>query len=211
MYDDRILIKGNKDGINAIINIDKFKDFEEMLECLIERLSKGKKFYKGATLTLSVNLKLINDRQMRKLKDVLFEEILIKDCVFIDKEEKETKAFTGVYEGRTKFLRKAVRGGQVIDYQGNIVIIGDINNGAEVRATGNIVVLGSIKGQVFAGDNGNKKAIIAAYSLQPEVLSIAGIITISPEDTEKPSYPELAKLKDDAIIVEPYLPNKYIY
>lgn len=210
MYDDRILIKGNKDGINAIININKFKDFEEMLECLIERLSKGKKFYKGATLTLSVNLKLINTRQMRKLKDVLFDEILIKDCVFIDKEEKETKAFTGVYEGRTKFLRKTVRGGQVIDYQGNIVIVGDINHGAEVKATGNIVVLGSIKGQVFAGDNGNKKAIIAAYSLQPEVLSIAGIITISPEDAEKPSYPELAKLKDDAIIVEPYLPNKYI-
>lgn len=211
MFDDRILIKGNRDGINAVINFDKFKDFEEMLECLIDRLGKGKQFYKGATLTINTSLKLINDKQMRRFKDVLFDEIMIKDCIFIDKEEKEVKTFTGIYEGRTKFVRKTVRSGQSLDYAGNIVIVGDINSGAEVIATGNILVLGSVKGQVFAGSNGNKKAIIAAFSLQPEVLSIAGILTISPEDAEKPRYPELAKLKDDAIIVEPYLPNKYTY
>lgn len=211
MIDDRILIKGNKNGLNAVINIDKFKDFDDMLECLIDKLNRGKRFYKGATLTLHTDLKLLNDRQMRKLKDSLFDEILIKDCIFIDKEESAQKSFTGVYEGRTKFIRKTVRGGQIVDYAGNIVIVGDVNHGGEVRATGNIIVLGSIKGRVFAGDNGNNKAIIAAFSLQPEVLSIAKIITISPDDAERPTYPELAKIKDNAIIVEPYLPNKYGY
>ena len=206
-----IMIKGNKDGINAVINMDKFADFEEMLEALIAKLSVGKQFYKGATLTITTDLKHINDRQMSKLKDSLFDEIMIKDCIFADKEEKENKLFQGVYEGRTKFLRKAVRSGQCVSYQGNIVIIGDINHGGEVIADGNIIVFGCIKGRVFAGHNGNEKAIITSFSLEPEVLSIAGIMTISPDDFEKPSYPEVAKLKDGSIIVEPYLPNKYTY
>lgn len=206
-----IMIKGNKDGINAVINMDKFADFEEMLDALIEKLSVGKRFYKGATLTITTDLKHINERQMSKLKDSLFDEILIQDCIFADKEEKENKYFQGVYEGRTKFLRKPVRSGQSISYAGNIVIIGDVNHGAEVTAHGNIAVFGSIKGRVFAGSNGNERAIISAFSLEPEVLSIAGVMTISPDDFEKPSYPEVAKLKDGCIIVEPYLPNKYTY
>lgn len=206
-----IMIKGNKDGINAIINMDKFADFEEMLDALIEKLSVGKKFYKGATLTITTDLKHINERQMSKLKDSLFDEILIQDCIFADKDEKESKYFQGVYEGRTKFLRKPVRSGQSISYAGNIVIIGDVNHGAEVIAHGNIAVFGSIKGRVFAGSNGNERAIISAFSLEPEVLSIAKVMTISPDEFERPSYPEVAKLKDGCIIVEPYLPNKYTY
>ncbi|MGL4655417.1 MAG: septum site-determining protein MinC [Sarcina sp.] len=206
-----IMIKGNKDGINAVINMDKFADFEEMLDALIAKLSVGKRFYKGATLTITTDLKHINDRQMSKLKDSLFDEIMIQDCIFADKEEKESKFFQGVYEGRTKFLRKPVRSGQCVSYQGNIVIIGDINHGGEVVADGNIAVFGCIKGRVFAGNNGNEKAIISAFSLEPEVLSIAGVMTISPDDFERPSYPEVAKLKDGCIIVEPYLPNKYTY
>ena len=82
---------------------------------------------------------------------------------------------------------------------------------AEVYAAGNVIVLGVIKGKVSAGTNGNTKAVIAAFLLQPEILKIANVIAMSPDDVEKPSYPELAKIKDGSIIVEPYLPNKYIY
>ena len=196
MGNDRIIIKGNKEGLNAIINIDKFGNFEEMLDALIEKLSKGKKFYKGSTLCITTKLSSLTEKDVESLKVVLFEEIGIKDIVFEDKDikdkESESKIFNGVYEGRTKFIRKTVRGGQCVDFQGNIVIVGDVNSGAEVYAGGNIIVLGSIKGNVYAGVGGNR-------------------ITISPDDFEKPKYPEVAKVKDDAIIVEPYLTNKYIY
>ena len=215
MGNDRIIIKGNKEGLNAIINIDNFGNFEEMLDALIEKLSKGKKFYKGSTLCITTKLSSLTEKDVESLKVVLFEEIGIKDIVFEDKDikdkESESKIFNGVYEGRTKFIRKTVRGGQCVDFQGNIVIVGDVNSGAEVYAGGNIIVLGSIKGNVYAGVGGNRKAIIAAFALQPEILKIGDIITISPDDFEKPKYPEVAKVKDDAIIVEPYLTNKYIY
>ena len=211
MRDDRIFIKGNKLGINAIINMDKFGNFDEMLDSLVEKLSRGKKFYKGATLTVTTDLKYINERQISKLKDVLFDEILIKDCIFEERLEKQSSVFSGVYEGRTKFVRKTVRIGQGLNYAGNLIIIGDVNNGGEVRAHGNVIVLGDLKGKVFAGDNGNENAIIAAYSLEPELISISGKITISPDDFEKTGYPEVARLNENNIIVEPYLPDKYSY
>lgn len=211
MRDDRIFIKGNKLGINAIINMDKFGNFDEMLDSLVEKLSRGKKFYKGATLTVTTDLKYINERQISKLKDVLFDEILIKDCIFEERLEKQSSVFSGVYEGRTKFVRKTVRSGQCLNYAGNLIIIGDVNNGGEVRAHGNVIVLGDLKGKAFAGDNGNENAIIAAYSLEPELISISGKITISPDDFEKTGYPEVARLNENNIIVEPYLPDKYSY
>ncbi|EGT5618130.1 septum site-determining protein MinC [Clostridium perfringens] len=211
MRDDRIFIKGNKLGINAIINMDKFGNFDEMLDSLVEKLSRGKKFYKGATLTVTTDLKYINERQISKLKDVLFDEILIKDCIFEERLEKQSSVFSGVYEGRTKFVRKTVRSGQCLNYAGNLIIIGDVNNGGEVRAHGNVIVLGDLKGKVFAGDNGNENAVIAAYSLEPELISISGKITISPDDFEKTGYPEVARLNENNIIVEPYLPDKYSY
>ncbi|MDU4737768.1 septum site-determining protein MinC [Clostridium sp.] len=213
MNDDRIQIKGTKEGINATIDMERFSDFDEMLEVLIDKLTAGKGFYKGASLKIAANLKNVNENDILRLKDVLFEKIQIKECFFEEvkrEEQKESKIFSGVYEGKTKFIKKTIRGGQLVRYHGNIVIVGDINNGAEVYAGGNIIVLGTIKGQVHAGVGGNKKAIISAFSLQPEILQIAEIVTIAPEDGIKPSYPELAKIKDDIIVVEPYLPKKYI-
>jgi septum site-determining protein MinC len=202
--------------------MSKFACFEDMLLLLIKKLSKGKHFYKGTTLILRMDLKSINKKQVEILKETLLTKIELKDIVLedIEKEiehvnekviEKETKVFSGVNEGKTKFIRKTVRGGECIDYPGNIVIIGDINSGAEVYASGNVIVLGRIRGKVSAGTNGNAKAVIAAFLLQPEMLKIGNVIGMSPDDIEKPSYPELAKIKNGAIIVEPYLPNKYIY
>lgn len=217
-----IQIRGTKEGISATIDMEKFDSFQDMLNELVKKLSVGKGFYKGASLKIETNLSLLKEEDVEKLKDALFENIQIKDCIFEEinkevtnenketKEVKENKMFTGIYEGKTKFIKKTIRGGQQIKYYGNIVIVGDINHGAEVYAGGNIVVLGTIKGQVHAGFSGNKKAIISAFNLQPEILQIADIVTIAPEDGIKPSYPELARIKDNTIVVEPYLPKKYI-
>lgn len=217
MENNGVIIKGNKNGLNAIVDVDRFESFDAMLALLTEKLSKGKKFYKNSTLYITINISSINEKDMVKLKEVVLEqigvkEIIIEDIVPSEKDNKnDPKVFSGIYEGKTKFLRKTVRGGQCIRFPGNIVIIGDVNSGAEVYAAGNIIVLGNIRGNVFAGNNGNNKAIIAAFSLKPEILKIGNIITISPDDYQEPNYPEVAKVKDGAIIVEPYLTNKYIY
>ena len=162
MKEDKIQIKGNKDGISAIIDMEKFSGFDEAADELVKILSVRKGFYKNSIIKVIINLNKINDSNTTKLKDELFDKIHIRDCIFEDiniKTEEDSKIFNGIYEGKTKFIRKTVRGGQSISYPGNIVIIGDINSGAEVTANGNIIVLGSIKGHVRAGVGGNNKSI----------------------------------------------------
>lgn len=210
MVRDRIVVKGNRDGLNVIIDMNKFQNFDEMLDSFIKKLSVGKKFYKDSTIIITTQLKEFNERQIAKFEKVLFEDFFIKDCVFEEIQDTKSKIFTGVYEGRTKFYRRTLRSGQIIRYPGNIVIIGDTNPGSEVYAGGNVIVIGKLCGGVHAGESGNKKAIIAAFKLQPSILQIANIMTRSPEDGVKPSYPEVAKIKDGMIIVEPYLPNKFV-
>lgn len=224
MENNGVIIKGNKDGLNALVDIKKFSGFEKMLLVLTEKLLRGKKFYKNSTLYITIDTSLLDENEMEKLKKVILDKIEVKEIIIeniqnrtetVNKSRKTEKSiekiFDGIHEGETRFLRKTVRGGQCVHFPGNVVIIGDINSGAEVYAEGNIIVLGSIKGNVFAGNSGNDNAVIAAFSLQPEILKIGDILTISPDDTEKPRYPEIARIKDGEVIVEPYLTNKYIY
>ena len=62
----------------------------------------------------------------------------------------------------TKFHRGSLRSGQKLETEGSLVILGDVNSGAEVIASDNIVVLGALRGLAHAGAKGNEQAIIAA-------------------------------------------------
>jgi len=112
-------------------------------------------------------------------------------------------------EGMTKFLYGTLRSGQIVEYNGNIVVVGDVNPGAFLKATGNIIILGTLKGVAHAGFNGDNEAIVAAYNLIPNQLRIADIIVRAPDgDISEYKLPEVARVYDGEIIIEPYLPNK---
>lgn len=66
--------------------------------------------------------------------------------------------------------------GQRIEYEGSLVILGDVNGGAEVIAGENIVVLGILRGLAHAGAKGNKEAIIACSSIEAPQIRISNII-----------------------------------
>lgn len=81
-----------------------------------------------------------------------------------------------INESKTKFITGAVRSGNKITYEGSIVIIGDVNAGAEIITGENIIVLGELRGVAHAGAMGNKMAIIAALNIVAPQLRIANIL-----------------------------------
>ncbi len=96
-----------------------------------------------------------------------------------------------------------------MEYSGNIVIIGDVNPGALIQANGNIVVLGTLRGVAHAGMDGNLDAVVAAYNLQPNQLRIGNLIARPPDSVESQyKLPEVAKVRDGEVVIDPYLPNK---
>jgi len=119
---------------------------------------------------------------------------------------RERLSCTGeMVDDNTVLIQRTLRSGQKIHYDGNVVIIGDVNPGAEVVATGNIIVMGAVRGVVHAGAGGNEKAMVLAFRLEPTQLRIAGHITRPPDGQDlKPEQPEIARIKNGVVTIEIY-------
>jgi septum formation inhibitor MinC len=105
----------------------------------------------------------------------------------------------------TLYLRQNLRSGQTVSHKGHLVIIGDINPGAEVMADGDITVWGCLRGVAHAGIGGNVNAEIRALKLQPIQIRIAHAIARAP-DRPRVNYaasngPETARMVDGKIKV----------
>jgi len=113
-----------------------------------------------------------------------------------------------IMEEDTILIQRTLRSGQSIHYDGNVVIVGDVNPGAEVVATGNVVVMGYLRGVVHAGAGGNEDAAVYAFRLQPTQLRIANYITRAPDGEDANStVPEVARIRDGMVIIEAFPPG----
>ncbi len=126
------------------------------------------------------------------------------NSIFLKEQDVKKKLFLLNSEKKDDILHKGtVRSGDRISSNGNLCIIGDVNPGAIVSAKKNIYVWGKLQGVAFAGNGGNKHASISSLHLNPLQLRIADVIAIGPKDKPKNSYPEIAEVNDQTIIIKP--------
>ena len=107
---------------------------------------------------------------------------------------------------KAEFIRHTLRSGQVERFlEGNIIVIGDVNPGAEVTASGDIIILGNLRGIAHAGALGNIAAAVVAMNMEPTQLRIGNIITRPPsrKRRRKPMM-EVARIKQGNVIVEDF-------
>jgi len=104
--------------------------------------------------------------------------------------------------GNSLLLRETLRSGRSVYHEGHVVIIGDVNPGAEVIAGGDVVVWGTLRGLVHAGALGDRTAVICALALNPTQLRIAGQIAIAPGEKRRRPQPEIVRLVDDQLVAE---------
>ena len=101
-------------------------------------------------------------------------------------------------------LKETLRSGRSVYHEGPVVVLGDVNPGAEVIAAGDVVVWGRLRGLVHAGALGDETAVICALDLSPTQLRIADQIAIPPEAKRRKTEPEQAAIRDGQIIAEPW-------
>jgi septum site-determining protein MinC len=211
-----IAFKGVNDGVYLEIY---GSDMDKIKEELKTKLAKSSGFFQGVNF-LGVSGEDLSPEEMLEIHLILkyrydFDIDLGDDLldrlymIYKSKRELESSVVKNSKEGMTKFLYGTLRSGQIVEYNGNIVVVGDVNPGAFLKATGNIIILGTLKGVAHAGFNGDNEAIVAAYNLIPNQLRIADIIVRAPDgDISEYKLPEVARVYDGEIIIEPYLPNK---
>ncbi|MGS2742604.1 septum site-determining protein MinC [Halomonas sp. LS-001] len=87
----------------------------------------------------------------------------------------EAVSDTPLEQVSTRLYRGTVRSGQQVSAaEGDLIVIGAVNAGAEVLAGGSIHVYGALRGRALAGIHGNLSAGIYCRELEAELLSVAG-------------------------------------
>lgn len=217
-----------KATVNGLILIFREEDdFDTIYKHTELKVASSGRFFKGASIGVKYRGRKLSAEEEGKLAALLatstgaeiksFEEDGEQPEKLTAAESTQTREkpkmrlmyFKGLDEGMTKFYKGTVRSGNLVSFEGNLVVIGDVNPGGEIIATGNVVVMGSLRGIVHAGADGNKEAVVAALNLQPTQLRIADVITRSPDTKggKTAMNPEMAFVKDDMVYIENFLPQ----
>ena len=164
----------------VVIKIREDASFESITKELRHKIIQLKKLYKGGKTPIEVTGKVLKNKEIEEVERII-KNILDVDVDFDMPRElglsNITKTFAQeISTSETKFHRGSLRSGQRIEEDGSIIILGDVNSGAEVIASDNIVVLGTLRGLAHAGAKGNKEAIIAAGRLDTVQMRISNIV-----------------------------------
>lgn len=165
---------------NIVIKISEEFTQEDIMYALRKKIPELKKLYQGEKTPIVITGKVLKNKEIDQIQELIKKYIDVK-IKFDSPRNLGLHVITKTYNkeiatSETQFHRGAVRSGQKVEYEGSLVILGDVNDGAEIIAGENIIVLGVLRGLAHAGAKGNKEAIIAASAIEAPQLRIANII-----------------------------------
>lgn len=192
-----INISMKKDQV--IIRADENAEQREIIASLKSKMIELKNLYQEEKTPILVTGKVLKNKEMDEIQN------LIKRFLDVQIEFDSPKVlglhgikrcfYKEIATSETKFHKGSLRSGQRVEFEGSLVIIGDVNPGAEVIAGENIVVVGYLRGLAHAGAKGNRDAIIEAVEIDATQLRIADIV----KEIEK-NEDEIRTIKTSAYI-----------
>lgn len=228
-----ISIRGRNDGVSIEIGAGRWED---LTVALTRRLDQAAGFFRGGHIAVDVGARTLLEPELKTLYDILNEHGMepsvlrtISERTFqsalalgisVTHETKEGPPLTvahkaAVSDDRHSYFvyRGNLRSGQVLNRHDHVVVIGDVNPGAEVISDGDVMVWGRLRGLAHAGAKGNGKSIIAALDLDPVQLRIDKIIVAAPGNhsengsrrqsgKSEHKRPEIARLVDERLVIE---------
>ncbi len=231
-----INIKGRADGISIEIGRGKWS---ELVAELSERLRQASGFFRGGRVTLDVGIRPLQADELKQIVAVLEQHSMTLGVIKTTSEQtcqialanglaasldavdglQAQPAYSNTESLHHFVYRGNIRSGQILQRTETVLILGDVNPGAQVISHGDILVWGRLRGIVHAGANGDLKAVIAALAMQPTQIRIAHLTAILPE--EKPARnsrwrsgqmsfhrPEIAFASGEQIVVDPWDESK---
>ena len=205
-----VTLKGSPKGI--MISADNAV-FETAKEELIKKLTESQTFFKGAKMNVYLTSNTLSEAELFQLRSTIKEVLSETDISFSEEPPMIVpQRYTppeplGEDESITELYCGSVAAGETLTFENSVVITGNVEAGAKIQAGKHIFVLGALYGTVFAGANGDGKAVVAAGRLMPERLKIAEVsVKIKKSIWKKTFYkgPELAYMKGNKICVKRY-------
>ncbi|HLR22181.1 MAG TPA: septum site-determining protein MinC [Pseudogracilibacillus sp.] len=211
--EQRVIIKGTKEGL--IFYLDDECSFQTLVKAIQTTLTASDQHLhkdEQASVILNLGYRYLHDEQRETLKQIIEHD----QQFIIDKYESEVigkkEAEQWLEKSEVKRITQIVRSGQVVEVTGDLLLVGDVNPGGQVKATGSIYVLGHLNGIAHAGVYGDEKAVIAASYMNPTQLRIAKYISRAPDYEASGVYMECGyldksneKIVIDRLQVLPYI------
>lgn len=209
-----IQIKGLRDGL--LVSLDD-APWEQQRAALIAQVAAQPSFFQGARLALDVASQVLRVNELVELRDQLSERGITLWAVISESpttentaqllglatriskprpEEERQFSVENLGEETAMFLSRTLRSGTRIEFAGHVVVMGDVNQGAEIIAEGSVVIWGRLRGMIHAGSKGNRAAMICALDLSPTQLRIANEVSGALRPRESPG-PERARINEN--------------
>ena len=219
MNSQPVVIKSSKNGINLILD-DKMP-FEGLLEEIKKKFIDSEKFFKNAHIAISFEGRSLSQKEQFEVIDTIQKNTSITVICILDHDELMDEVMQrriGAYEESHspqtgQFYKGTLRSGQQLESQTSMVVLGDVNPGAKVIAKGNIVVLGALKGNAYAGADGDDRCFVAALEMDPVQIKIGDFIGRSADKVRQAKafrkkskdapIPQIATVYEEQILIEP--------
>ncbi len=218
-------IKGIREGLLVSLGEGSWAELENTL---MSHINEQENFFKGAHVALDVGNQILHAAELGALRDHLSDRgvslwALISNSPTTEqtaqmlglatrlstpRPERSIRTLdTNVASGDNAVLvKRTLRSGYKLDAKGHVIVIGDVNPGAEIVAGGSVVIWGKLKGVVHAGSQGDEQAVVCALDLTPTQLRIADKIAIPPQRKGKPQ-PEIAHILNGQVVADPWHPR----
>jgi septum site-determining protein MinC len=226
----QISIKGIREGL--LVTVPDRGSFADLLALLRAELAQKQAFLQGSQVALQVGYRKLSAEDLRELQAlfeqkqlelwaVLAEETTTREAArklalairlsgsqtdlngnFLSQVVGPETAVANAPPQGGLILKETLRSGRSIYHEGHVVVIGDVNPGAEIVAGGDVIVWGRLRGLVHAGALGAETAVICALELTPTQLRIADKIAISPDEKRGKAIPEQAAIRHGQIVAE---------
>lgn len=219
MGSDLVSIKGTRNGL--LILLEPNREFEEIRKTLQSKMESARGFFKGAKFSLSQGPHEIPVNQKDELENICRQYGLIPNTDKVAairpvRQENPAPKAKAVARAAAKpeigeaalMVRRSLRSGQRITHEGHVIVLGDVNPGAEVISGGNVVVIGSCRGMVHAGAGGNRSAKIIAGRLRPTSLSIAEKRLAADSSKSMLNECQTVRLSGQNFVFEKYVPGR---
>ncbi|MCD8397675.1 MAG: septum site-determining protein MinC [Lachnospiraceae bacterium] len=208
-----VILKSNPYGL--IISLSPELPFDELIVAVGEKFRVSAGFFKNARLALTFRGRQLTREEENRLVDAIVENSKIQVLCIVDEEKESAEYYKKAVmnaqkkkeEGDGFFYRGTLRSGQTLDSETSIVVLGDVNPGAQVTSKGNIVILGCCMGTIYAGAGGDDKCFAAALTMKPALVKIAGFAArsaiVKKKDTgDYPVDPKMVYVKDDHLQIK---------
>ena len=226
-----IKIKGKSGGVLEI-TAQPDSSYNEIKLAISDKLNKHKAFFSGSDAKVVFRGKDLTAPQQIELKKLLQDQYGIAHVAFGDEGPQEPQeardqevpaevSFRPVpeeepgrvtlvskeyFDAKSVFVSHTLRSGQRVECAGDIVVLGDVNDGAEVIAGGSIAVMGTLRGLAHAGATGRADVVVAANMLAPKQLRISGKVAVFPPDAGGEG-PKVAEYKQGSIVIRALKPQ----